>query len=126
MEPIKLHSGEEAITKEEAAFQSADLEDAVAEANSAEGYAGNVLRSDLLSVGVYVLAAGATDGQKPHEEDEVYYAVRGRARFRVGPDDHPVGPGTLLFVPALQPHHFHEIEEELVLVVFWAPPEGSD
>jgi mannose-6-phosphate isomerase-like protein (cupin superfamily) len=126
MEPIKLHDGDGAMKKEGAGFQSADLEDAVAEANATGGYAGNVLRSDLLSAGVYVLATGATDGQKPHEEDEVYYAVRGRAKFRVGPDDHPVGPGTLLFVPALQPHHFHEIEEELVLVVFWAPPEGSD
>ena len=126
MGPIKLHEGDEAMKKEEAAFQSADLEDAVAEAMAAGGYAGNMLRSDLLSVGVYVLSAGGVDGQKPHEEDEVYFAVRGRAKFRVGSDDHPVGPGTILFVPALQPHHFHEIEEELVLVVFWAPPEGSD
>jgi mannose-6-phosphate isomerase-like protein (cupin superfamily) len=126
VEPIKLHEGEGAMKNEEAAFQSADLEDAVAEAMAAGGYAGNVLRSTLLSVGVYVLPAGGVDGQKPHEEDEVYFAVRGRAKFRVGSDDHPVGPGTLLFVPALQHHHFHEIEEELVLVVFWAPPEGSD
>jgi mannose-6-phosphate isomerase-like protein (cupin superfamily) len=126
MEPIKLHQGDDAMKKEPAAFQSADLEDAVAEAMAAGGYAGNMLRSDLLSVGVYVLPAGGVDGQKPHEEDEVYFAVRGRAKFRAGSDDHPVGSGTILFVPALQPHHFHEIEEELVLVVFWAPPEGSD
>ncbi len=126
MEPIKLHDGVDAMNKEGAAFQSADLEDAVAKAMAAGGYAGRVLRSDLLSVGVYVLAAGGVDGQKPHKEDEVYFAVRGRAKFRVGSDDHSVGPGTLLFVPALEPHHFHEIEEELVLVVFWAPPEGSD
>jgi len=114
------------MKKAVAAFQSADLEDAIGEAKAAGGYAANVLRSDLLSAGVYVLAAGATDGQKPHHEDEVYFAVRGRAKFRVGSHDHPVRPGTLLFVPALLAHHFHEIEEELVLVVFWAPPEGSD
>jgi len=114
------------MKKELAAFQSADLEDAIAQAKAAGGYAGNVLRSELLSAGVYVLPASAADGQKPHHEDEVYFAVRGRAKFRVGSDDHPVRPGTLLFVPALQAHHFHEIEEELVLVVFWAPPEGSD
>jgi len=30
------------------------------------------LRVPALSVGVYVLAAGATDPQKPHQEDEVY------------------------------------------------------
>src|SRR5260370_22722167 len=120
MGPIKLHQGDGAMKKPAAAFQSADLEDAVAEAKAAGGYAGNVLRSDLLSVGVYVLPPGGVDGQKPHEEDEVYVAVRGRAKFRVGSDDHPVGPGTVLFVPALEPHHFHEIADELVLVVFWA------
>jgi mannose-6-phosphate isomerase-like protein (cupin superfamily) len=84
-----------------------------------------VLRSDLLSVGLYILPAGATDSQEPHDEDEVYYAVRGRAKFWVGAQDHPVQPGTLLFVPAMAVHHFHSILEELILVVFWAPPEGS-
>lgn len=101
---------------------SADLDGAVAKAKAAGGYVGNVLRSDLLSVGVYVLPAGGLDGQLPHDEDEVYFAVRGRAKFRVGGEDHPVEPGTLLFVAAKQAHHFHQIEEELVLVVFWAPP----
>jgi mannose-6-phosphate isomerase-like protein (cupin superfamily) len=103
-------------------FQSAGIDEAVAGAKAAGGYIGNVLRSELLSVGVYVLPAGGTDAQKPHDEDEVYYAVRGRAKFRVGSEDHAVAPGALLFVASKQAHHFHEIEEELVLVVFWAPP----
>jgi quercetin dioxygenase-like cupin family protein len=106
-------------------FQSAELADVVARARAADGYAGEVLRSDLLSVGLYLLPAGAIDGQRPHSEDEVYYAVTGRAKLLVGEDDHPVTPGTLLFVPALAVHSFHDIEEELVLVVFWAPPEKS-
>lgn len=97
----------------------------IALARSGDGYARAVLRSDHLSVGVYILPAGGTDGQKPHHEDEVYYAVRGRAKFRVGTEDRVVEPGTLLFVGARQGHHFHDIEEELVLVVFWAPPQGS-
>lgn len=103
-------------------FQSAEIEEGIAGAKAAGGYIGNVLRSDLLSVGLYVLPARGSDGQKPHDEDEVYYAVRGRAKFRVGSEDHAVAPGALLFVAANQAHHFHEIEEELVLVVFWAPP----
>jgi mannose-6-phosphate isomerase-like protein (cupin superfamily) len=106
-------------------FQSAEIDEAVAGAKAAGGYIGNVLRSELLSVGVYVLAAGGTDAQKPHDEDEVYYAVRGRARFRVGAEDHAVAPGAVLFVAAKLAHHFHEIEEELVLVVFWAPPHSG-
>jgi len=107
-------------------FQSAELADMVALARSApDGYAEAVLRSKLLSVGLYMLGAGGVDDQTPHEEDEVYYAVRGVAKLRVDGDDHPVKAGSVLFVPAHADHRFVDIEEELVLVVFWAPPEGS-
>jgi mannose-6-phosphate isomerase-like protein (cupin superfamily) len=107
-------------------FQSAELDAVIGRARAAQdGYAAEVLRSEWLSVGLYLLPAGGTDDQTPHGEDEGYYAVRGRATLRVGAEDHPVHPGTLLFVPALAAHHFHDISEELVLVVFWAPPEGS-
>jgi mannose-6-phosphate isomerase-like protein (cupin superfamily) len=107
-------------------FQAAELDEVIAQARAApDRYAAEVLRSDLLSVGLYLLPAGGNDDQTPHAEDEVYYAVRGRATLRVGAEDHPVGPGTLLFVPALAVHFFHDILEELILVVFWAPPEGS-
>ena len=107
-------------------FQSAELDDMVAQARAAsDSYVGEVLRSDLLSVGLYIVPAGGTDDQSPHGEDEVYYAVRGRAKIRVGTDDHPVQPGTVLFVPAKAVHYFHDISEELILVVFWAPPERS-
>jgi Mannose-6-phosphate isomerase len=109
-----------------APFQKADLDDVIAQARAASnGYAAEVLRSDLLSVGLYLLPAGGTDDQVPHSEDEAYYAVRGRAQLRVNGEDHPVRPGTLLFVPAMAVHFFHDISEELILVVFWAPPEGS-
>jgi mannose-6-phosphate isomerase-like protein (cupin superfamily) len=107
-------------------FQSAELDDMIATARAtADSYAAEVLRSDLLSVGLYIVPAGGVDDQTPHGEDEVYYVVRGRAKIRVGEDDHPVQPGTVLFVPARAVHFFHDISEELILVVFWAPPEGS-
>ena len=106
--------------------QSAELDDMLARARqSVDGYAPAVLRSDLLSVGLYTLAAGAMDDQTPHMEDEVYYTVRGRATLFAGGAEHPVREGTVLFVPARMEHRFHDIAEELVLLVFWAPPEGS-
>jgi len=36
-----------------------------------------------MSLGLYVLAAGATDAQSPHEEDEIYYVVSGRGAVDV-------------------------------------------
>ena len=92
---------------------------------SSDSYAPAVLRSELLSVGLYIVPAGGADDQSPHAEDEVYYVVRGEAKIRVAEDDHPVQPGSVLFVPAGVVHYFHDISEELILVVFWAPPERS-
>lgn len=83
------------------------------------------LRKEALSAGIYVLAANAQDLQKPHAEDEIYYVLAGRARFRAGNRDLPVMPGDLLYVPAGEAHHFHEIADELRLLVFFAPAETS-
>lgn len=82
------------------------------------------LRVDSMSAGVYVLAPGATDGQSPHREDEIYLVVRGRARFRQGDDEQEVGPGSVLFVPAGKRHAFYDVAEELVTFVAFSPPES--
>jgi mannose-6-phosphate isomerase-like protein (cupin superfamily) len=81
------------------------------------------LRVPSMSVGVYVLAAGAQDTQSPHHEDEMYYVVRGRARFRAGDEDREVSAGSVLFVAAEVEHRFYDIQEELAVLVFFAPPE---
>jgi len=81
------------------------------------------LRVPALSTGVYVLPPGGTDPQKPHNEDELYYVVRGSASMRVGTEDRPVRAGTVIFVEANLEHRFHDIQEELVVLVFFAPAE---
>ena len=81
------------------------------------------LRASSMSAGLYVLPAGATDPQRPHHEDEMYYVIRGRARFRAGDQDQEVSGGTVLFVAAELQHRFHEITEELAVLVFFAPAE---
>jgi mannose-6-phosphate isomerase-like protein (cupin superfamily) len=83
------------------------------------------LRTSSLSVGVYVLAAGADDRQHPHGEDEIYYVLEGQGKFRNGTSESLAETGDVLFVPAHQPHRFHSISQELVLLVVFAPPEGS-
>ena len=81
------------------------------------------LRVPSMSAGLYVLAAGATDPQSPHREDEMYYVVRGRARFRSGDEDRKIAPGDVLFVAKNVEHRFHDITEELAVLVFFAPAE---
>ncbi len=62
------------------------------------------LRVPSLSCGIYTLDAGAKDLQGPHDEDEVYYVISGRARLRVGEEERNVGPGSLLYVRATSDH----------------------
>jgi len=81
------------------------------------------IRSHDLSVGLYVLPAGGTDLQTPHTEDEVYHVVSGRGRLVVGDEDREVGPGSIVFVAADTSHRFHDIEEELVILVVFGPAE---
>ncbi len=87
------------------------------------------LRTDSMSAGVYSLPAGSEDKQMPHTEDEIYYVVSGRGKFfseGEGPRrNREVGPGSVIFVGAKADHRFHSITEDLVLLVFFAPPESG-
>lgn len=82
------------------------------------------LRVPAMSAGLYVLPAGAADPQRPHHEDEMYYVLRGRARFRAGDEDEEISTGSVLFVAAEVEHRFYEIAEELAVLVFFAPAES--
>lgn len=81
------------------------------------------LRVASMSAGVYALAAGDEDTQSPHLEDELYYVLRGKARFRAGEDDQAVKTGSLIFVAAKVQHRFYDITEDLQVLVFFAPAE---
>ena len=78
-----------------------------------------------LSMGLYVLPAGGTDPQSPHTEDEVYYVVSGKAQIKVADEDRAVQSGLIVYVAKNVEHRFHSIEEELTVIVFFAPAEYS-
>jgi mannose-6-phosphate isomerase-like protein (cupin superfamily) len=84
------------------------------------------LREPSLSLGIYALAAGSIDRQEPHTEDEVYYVLEGVAMINVAGEDRPVQAGSVIFVGANVPHHFHTIEQALSVLVFFAPAEYSN
>ena len=82
-------------------------------------------RNAALSLGFFVLRVEETDTQLPHTEDEVYYVVAGKGNIRVGEEDRSVDAGSTVFVGRGVEHRFHSITEDLVMLVFWAPPWRS-
>ena len=78
------------------------------------------LNVPALNCGIYFLQAGSTDMQAPHDDDEVYVVLSGRARMRLGDSERDIGPGSLLYVSATTEHSFFEIEEDMTLLVLFA------
>jgi quercetin dioxygenase-like cupin family protein len=78
-----------------------------------------------LSVGTYSVPAGGTDDQEPHTEDEIYVIMAGTSGFESGGKRVEVGPGSVIFVPAREPHRFLDITADLAALVLFGPAEGS-
>ena len=69
--------------------------------------------------------AGVGGDQPPHGEEKVYLVLEGRGRFRMGDEEFALEPGQLFTVPARVEHGFHSITDDLLLLAFFAPPEGT-
>jgi len=108
----------------QAAFQ---LEELVDEARHSQRAWVPFLDRSTLNCGVYRLPAGSEDGQDPHSLDEVYYVVEGKARLRAGSEEFDAKAGSIFFVERKVEHRFVDIEEDLVVVVFFSKlvPEGE-
>ena len=78
------------------------------------------LNVDSMHCGLYHLKAGSKDMQTPHDEDEMYYVVEGKAKLRIGEIEQTVVPGTLLYIRATEDHAFFEIEQDMTLLVIFA------
>lgn len=84
-----------------------------------------LFRERSMSAGIYLLPKSAFDPQQPHNEDEMYYIVGGRAKFTSAGETVEVEPGNAIFVAKGVEHRFHDITEDMTIVVVFAPPEGS-
>ncbi len=86
-------------------------------------------RAPELSVGTYSIPADGEDDQTPHTEDEIYVVSRGRARLVAGQPGAEtaveVGPGSVAYLPAGEPHRFVDMADDLAILVFFAPPYRS-
>ncbi len=107
------------------AFAIDALKEAAREAP--DGWVQFLKLNDMRS-GVYVLDANAEDLQTPHLEDEIYFALSGKADLVIetslGEKVLPVQKGSILFVGKNLPHRFRDIRERLELLVFFASPHS--
>ena len=107
-------------------MQAYELADLISQRESSNKLYLEFLKVPALSLGLYVLPAGGTDPQSPHTEDEVYYVVSGRAKILVAEEERNVKAGSVVYVEKNIAHHFHSIEEDLTVLVFFAPAEYSN
>ncbi len=106
----------------DSAWQIFQLEELAAKVEGTEPRFFEFLRVPTLSSAIYRLPAGAKDMQAPHLEDEIYLVIEGRARLRIGTQEHEVRRGTILYVKATADHSFFDIEEDLTLLSFFGAP----
>lgn len=107
-------------------FELTHLDQVLGEARGAGREWTEFLRAGMFSAGVYRLAAGGTDTQTPHAEDEIYCVLAGRAQLEVEGQRRPVAPGSIAFVGRRREHRFVDITEDLEVLVVFAPPESVD
>ncbi len=107
-------------------MDSFELSALVAECSTSNNYYLEFIRQSSLSVGLYMLSAGAVDLQEPHAEDEIYYIIKGHGSILVGDESRNVETGSVIFVRANIVHRFHTISEDLTILVFFAPAEYTN
>ena len=81
------------------------------------------MRLESMSGYIYELAAGTVDEQEPHDQDEIYYVVKGKSDFTVNDETVAIKPGDILYVKKFATHLFSNITEDLSLLVIFAPPD---
>lgn len=79
-----------------------------------------IYNGETIRAGYYHLKAGAKDDQTPHEFDEIYWVEKGDAKIRIGEKSYEVKKGDVIYVQAQQIHYFHDITEDLDLLVLFS------
>lgn len=117
---IQQRSTSEAKPRQPEPFAAFELGDLLAKRQESERSYLPFLSRKTLSTGIYHLAKGTKDLQKPHAFDEIYYVIRGKSRFEADGKEVAVKPGSILFVAAGIEHRFLAIEEDLTVLVFFS------
>lgn len=79
-----------------------------------------IYNGETIRAGFYHLKAGAIDDQTPHDYDEIYYVKKGVSKIQVGKKSFDIRKGYIIYVQAKQTHYFHDITEDLDLLVLFS------
>ena len=80
-----------------------------------------------LSLGIYRVSKGTDDKQNhtPHDRDEVYVGLAGQGCLTADSRTFPMTTNTVVYVKAGVEHHFHDVSEDLSLLVFFTGGPSS-
>jgi quercetin dioxygenase-like cupin family protein len=109
-----------------AAFQAFELTDLQNRQAKLEKPYQEFLRRPGVSLGLYMLSAGGTDLQHPHDADEIYVVLAGQANLVVEGTVHKVTTGSVVSVDRGREHRFVDIADDLHVLVIFAPPESPE
>ena len=79
-------------------------------------------------MGVYHIPAGTNDREThtPHDRDEVYIGVSGKGRLTSDGKQFNVDAETIIYVKAGVEHYFHDVTDDLTVLVFFSGNENFD
>jgi mannose-6-phosphate isomerase-like protein (cupin superfamily) len=81
------------------------------------------INRENIAAGILRLEPGEKDTQEPHENDEIYYVIRGDGFLTVDKKDFPLSEGMTYYVAKKIPHRFHGNKKELVVLYFFGGPD---
>ncbi len=101
-----------------------DTKKYIDEIKNSDGYFETFLNRQNIAAGVLVLEPGQEDTQGPHDDDEVYYIIRGDGYLKIHDKDYEVSEGKAYYVQKNIPHKFFGNKKELAVLYFFSGPDS--
>ena len=96
-----------------------DVDEYIEKIKNKNSYFHTFVNRDTLAAGVLVLQSGEKDTQEPHENDEVYFVIKGDGFLKIKDKDYLVSKNKMYFVAKNIEHYFHGNSKELVVLYFF-------
>ena len=101
-----------------------DVSKYIEKIKNSDEYFHTFINKQSLAAGVLVLQPGEEDTQEPHQNDEVYFIIKGNGFLKIKNKDYSVEPNKMYFVGKEIEHYFHGNTKELVVLYFFGGPDS--